>query len=286
MKKNGARMEFESFPVRKVGDYTVTAISDGYLTASLDLLLNVDRHEASALQRRGGLNDQSPMHINSYLVRGGGRTVLVDAGAGGVKQWGGRMASCLPRAGVRASEIDTILLTHAHPDHVGGLLDDSGRAAFPNAELVVHEREVAFWEDDSNLAHANDRARGNFQIARRALDAYGGGLRALRGGEVLPGISAIPLPGHTDGHTGYLIGSENESVFFWGDTVHFPAVQVTRPDASVALDNDPVRAAETRSQVFEMVSAERMTVAGPHLTDRGFARVERLGGDYWITYEG
>lgn len=279
-------MECYSFQVRNVGDHTITAISDGYLTAGLDLLLNIDRHEASALQRRGGLNDRSPMHINSYLVRSAGRTVLVDAGAGGVKQWGGRMASRLPLAGVRAPEIDTILLTHAHPDHVGGLLDDSGRAAFPNAELVVHERELAFWEDDSNLARASDRARGNFQIARRALDAYGDRLRTVREGEVLPGVTAIPLPGHTDGHTGYLIGSENESVFFWGDTVHFPTVQVTRPDASVALDNDPVRAAETRSQVLDMVSGEEMTVAGPHLDDRGFARVERLNGDYWITYEG
>ncbi|MDH6281420.1 MBL fold metallo-hydrolase [Prescottella agglutinans] len=275
-----------SFPTKKIGDYTVTALSDGYLPASLDLLLNVDHHEASELQQRGGLNDQSPMHINSYLVRGAGHTVLVDAGAGGIKHWGGHLTAGLPLAGVQPSDIDTILLTHAHPDHVGGLLDGSGQVVFPNAELLIHQREVAFWQDDGNLARANERARGNFQIARRALDAYGSRLRTFKEGEVLPGISAAPLPGHTDGHTGYLINSEDQSVFFWGDTVHFPAVQVTRPDASVTLDNDPVRAADTRSQVLEMVSTEHLLVAGPHLNDRGFARVERSSTGYSITDEG
>ncbi|HEY9330452.1 MAG TPA: MBL fold metallo-hydrolase [Streptomyces sp.] len=274
------------FPTRKIGLYTVTAISDGYLTASLDLLTNVDHQEASALQRRGGLNDQSPMHINSYLVCGAGHTILVDAGAGGVKQWGGRLKASLPLAGVQPSDIDAVLLTHAHPDHVGGLLDGSGHAVFPNAELLIHQREVAFWQNDANLARANERARGNFQIARNALGAYGGRLRGFAQGEVLPGISAIPLPGHTEGHTGYLVGAEDQGVFFWGDTVHFPTVQVARPDASVTLDNDPFRAAETRVRVLDMVSAERLIVAGPHLSDRGFARIERVSDGYSITDEG
>lgn len=279
-------MRDNQFPTRTIGDYTVTAISDGYLPASLDLLLNIDHHEASELQQRGGLNDQSPMHINSYLVRGGGRTVLVDAGAGGVKHWGGCLTAGLPLAGVQPSDIDTILLTHAHPDHVGGLLDGSGRVVFPNAELLMHRREAAFWQDDGNLARANERARGNFQIARSVLDAYGSRLRTFTEGELLPGISAAPLPGHTDGHTGYLVNSDDQSVFFWGDTVHFPAIQVMRPDASVTLDNDPVRAADTRSQVLEMVSTERLLIAGPHLNDRGFARVERSSIGYSITEEG
>lgn len=273
------------FPTRKVGDYTVTAISDGYLTASLDLLLNINRDDASELQQRGGLDDQSPMHINSYLILGAGHIALVDAGAGGIKHWGGHLKASLPLAGVQASDVDTILLTHAHPDHIGGLLDGAGEIVFPNAELLVHRREVAFWQDDGNLARANERARGNFQIARKALDVYDSRLRTIKEGEILPGILATSLPGHTSGHTGYLINSEEQSALFWGDTVHFPTIQVERPNASVTLDNDPVRAAETRSKVFEMVSSEHLLVAGAHLNDRGFARVVRSNSGYLITDE-
>lgn len=278
-------MPDHSFPGQQVGDYTVTAISDGYLTASLSLLLNIERDEASGIQRRSGLGDHSPMHINSFLVRGNGHVALVDSGAGGVKQWGGNLKASLPLVGVQPSDVDTILLTHAHPDHIGGLADSTGRALFPNAELVVHDREVGFWQDDANLARASERARGNFQIARTALGAYADRLRRISGGDALPGISTVPLPGHTEGHTGYLIGSAGTGLLFWGDTVHFPSIQMTRPDASVTLDNDPISAAEARARVFEMVSSEHLLVAGAHLNERGFARVVRWNGSYSIAAE-
>ncbi|NJC70037.1 MBL fold metallo-hydrolase [Planosporangium thailandense] len=273
------------FPHVTIGNYAITALSDGYLTASLDLLVNIDQDEASELHRRSGSHDHSPMHINSYLLHGNGHVALVDAGAGGVKQWGGELEERLPLAGVQRSDVDTILLTHAHPDHIGGLTDIAGRATFPNAELVIDDREVAFWRDDANLAHASERARGNFQIARRALDAYADRLRSFTANEALPGIEAVPLHGHTTGHTGYLVGGPARSMLFWGDTVHFPLIQAARPEASVILDNDPVGAAASRLKTLEMASAEHLLVAGAHLNERGFARVARSKNGYVITYE-
>ncbi|TNC75710.1 MBL fold metallo-hydrolase [Janthinobacterium lividum] len=278
-------MDHIPFPSQQIGAFSITAISDGYLSASLDLLSNIDSMDASKLQQDAGVSDPSSIHINCYLVRGRGRTILIDAGAGGFKQWGGKLKFNLALAGVQASDIDTILLTHAHPDHVGGLLDASGEAAFPDAQLVVHQHEVSFWEDDGNLSRASERARGNFLFARKVFDKYREKLRLFTGNEVLPGISAMPLPGHTAGHSGYRIESGGRSLLIWGDIVHFPQIQIARPDVSIAFDQDPLLSAETRSTLLDVVSADNILIAGMHLGELGFAHIRRKGNLYRIVYE-
>ena len=278
-------MNHTQFPSQQIGEFSITAISDGYLSASLDLLSNIDLLDASKLQQDAGVNDPSSIHINCYLVRGRGRTILIDAGAGGFKQWGGKLKVNLALAGVQPSDIDTILLTHAHPDHVGGLLDSSGEAAFPDAELVIHQHEVSFWEDDSNLSRASERARGNFLFARKVFDQYREKMRLFTDNEVLPGIIAMPLLGHTAGHSGYRIESADRSLLIWGDIVHFPQIQIARPDVSIAFDQDPLLSAKTRSKLLNVVSSDNILIAGMHLGELGFARIQRKGNLYRIAYE-
>lgn len=274
-----------NFPCQQVGEFSVTAISDGYLSASLDLLSHISSVDASKLQRDAGVNDPSSIHINCYLVRGRGRTILIDAGAGGFKQWGGKLKANLAFAGVQPSDIDAILLTHAHPDHVGGLVDSSGESAFPGAELVVHQHEVSFWEDDGNLSRASERARGNFLFAREVFAKYRQRMRTFTDNEVFPGICAMPLPGHTPGHSGYRIESEDRSLLVWGDIVHFPRIQIGRPEVTIAFDQDPMQSAETRSRLLDVVSSEKMLIAGMHLGEAGFGHVRRAGSTYELSYE-
>jgi len=272
-------------PSQQIGDYSITAISDGYLGASLDFLANITPTEAARLQLAAGISNPASIHINCYLVRGRGRTILIDAGAGGFKQWGGELPANLALAGVKPGEIDTILLTHAHPDHIGGLLNAVGEMAFVNAELVVHERELMFWEDDGHLGQASERARGNFLFARRVFERYRKNLRPFTTNDVLSGISAMPLPGHTVGHCGYCFESGLGSLLVWGDIVHFPQIQIARPDVTIAFDQDPLLSAATRTRLLDVASSDNLMVAGMHLGSLGFAHIKRSGNSYVIAYE-
>jgi glyoxylase-like metal-dependent hydrolase (beta-lactamase superfamily II) len=188
----------------------------------------------------------------------------------------------LAAAGVSPAEIETILLTHMHPDHSAWLTDlATGRRNFPNAELVVHENEPRHWNDDAAMARGTEREKKMFfQQAREQMAPYRDRMRLFRAGEVFPGVTAIPAHGHTPGHTAFLIASGNEQLLIWGDTVHVPEVQVPRPDVTVVVDTDPAGAAASRRRILDMAAADRLPVTGMHLHFPGFGHVARRNGSY------
>ena len=210
----------------------------------------------------------------------GRKPVLIDTGYGrSGPATAGRVPAALAAAGVAADEIETVLVSHLHPDHVGGLSPD-GTAAYPNAEIVVHSDEVAHWLPDAALAAAPEAAKPFFQGARNAVAPYAGRMREHRGGEVLPGISAVHLPGHTPGHCGFRIVSGGQSMLMWTDVVHMPAIQFKNPEAGVAFDVDGEQARDTRKAILDDVAREGTLIAGSHLEFPGLGYVARDGAGY------
>ena len=169
-----------------------------------------------------------------------------------------------------------------HPDHSAGLTDMSnGQRLFPNAELVMHENELAHWFDDGEMGKVDERARQlYFQAGREQVEPYKERTRLFRQGEVFPGVTAVPSLGHTPGHTAYLIASGNDQLMIWGDTVHVPEVQTAFPEAGMAFDTDLAAAAASRKRMFDRVSADGILIAGMHLHFPAFSRLARRGDAY------
>lgn len=264
---------------RKVGDYVVTYLSDGFLDGSFAYLQGIGADEAAALLAAAHRPPLAHFAIASYAIQGNGRTILVDAGTGGFNGWGGRFPVALAAAGIEPDGVDTILMSHAHVDHVGGLTLD-GRPVFPRAEVVVNEAELAFWRDDAVMNSAGNDAKPFFVAARMAFEAYADRLRPVSGGEVAPGIALVPLPGHTPGHSGFHVTSGKDQLLIWTDITHMADIQIARPEVTIGFDVDPDAARATRMKVLDQVATDRLLVAGMHFNIPGFITVERRGGGY------
>jgi glyoxylase-like metal-dependent hydrolase (beta-lactamase superfamily II) len=220
----------------RIGDIEVTAISDGYVEVPLNVMPKADPEEAKRLQNAAFLSMPSgalDIAVNTYLIRTGDKLTLIDTGCG--QRFGataGKLLDNLAAVGVTPDAIDTLLLTHLHSDHVLGLTSPDGAAVFKNAEFVVHTNELDFWQDDGHLSRASDYFKRFFQDAREAVAPYAEKIRRILGDgeEVVPGVTAVLLPGHTPGMTGYRIGSGPDQLFIWADIVHVPHLQFAHPE--------------------------------------------------------
>ena len=269
---------------RRVGDILVTAISDGFLDGTLEVLRNIAPEEARQILA-DNFRPARRTPVNAFLIYSAGRLALIETGSGNyLLPTAGKVLANVKAAGVDPADIEAVLLTHMHPDHSAGLTDmTTGKPNYPNAELVMHENEPRHWFDDAKMAKGTEREKKLFfQAGREQITPYKDRWRLFKGGEVFPGVTAIPRPGHTPGHTTFMISSGNEQLLIWGDTVHVPEVQTARPEVCMDFDTDKDAAAASRRKVFDMVATDRLLVTGMHLHFPGFAHLVRRGAGYQL----
>lgn len=271
-----------------LGRFEITALSDGTVPnfELQKLLTNASSDEVRLALDREYLQDPVEGSVNAFLINTGSKLVLVDTGAAGL--FGptlGRLPDNLRASGYRPEQIDMVIITHMHPDHVGGLMAE-GRIAFPNAVVHADRREAAFWLSQANMDAAPEANKGFFKGAMASVEPY---VRAGRfksfddGAELLPGIRVKATPGHTAGHSFVLVESEGQKLVLWGDLIHAAAVQFPHPEVTIVYDSDSAAAAKQRHQAFAEAARDGYLVGAAHISFPGLGRVRAEGAAYrWV----
>lgn len=274
------------------GDFEVTALYDGYVDLGTPLLKGLRAGQIQSLLARMFIESSKGVQtaVNAYLIHTGSHLVLVDAGSANC--FGpalGQVQENIRAAGYKLEDVDSVLLTHLHPDHLCGVLDKTGQPAFPNATLWAAQEDVDFWLDEKVAAAAPEANKPFFQMAMNAARPYqaAGKFRSFKAGDtLLPGVAVVSSPGHTPGHSAYLFTSGKQQLLVWGDIVHSHAVQFQHPEVSLEFDVDQKQAIATRKARFAQATRAGWAIAGAHLPFPGIGHIRKEGKAYaWVPVE-
>lgn len=275
----------------KLGAFELTVIADSeaFIDGPFPLIgANATEDEVRTLMRDNLLPETRYQPGFSPLVLNTGRElVLFDTGNGEngfvPRPNGGWLAAGLAPAGIRAADIDIVVLSHGHPDHVGGLME-GGKPLFPNARYVIGAIEYDYWAPEGKHTGDLEKFAAVFRANTKAIaDRF----TFLKPGDaVVSGVTALEAYGHTPGHLNFRIESEGKAIYFWGDCAHHQVASLVRPDWHCVFDSDKEQGAATRKRVYDMLATERLPVIGYHMPFPSVGYVEREGasGYRWLAH--
>ncbi|MEM6486906.1 MAG: MBL fold metallo-hydrolase [Pseudomonadota bacterium] len=269
----------------RIGDLVGTVVSDGILplgdpTASF---IGPSADDMRAMLNRNFLpTDNAVLEQNILVVDAGDQRILFDTGMGTSQMFGptpGKLMSSLAAAGIDASSITAIVCTHGHCDHVWGIMSDAGERIFPNAQIWISEADFDFWTDEGKLSVTDPAWMVPFvEGARRNLMPNQDRMKFFKDGEeFLPGLQAMFAPGHTVGHTAFIVTSGNDTLAVIGDLTHHHVILLETPLTQFAFDTDPAQSAQTRVRVLDMIAAQRLPMIAYHFPWPGIGHVEKVG---------
>ncbi|MBL0720642.1 MBL fold metallo-hydrolase [Piscinibacter sp. Jin2] len=270
----------------KVGEAEVIALNDGIARRPLgeEFVKNAPLAEVRELLARQGLpTGHIDIPFTAFLVNSGGRRILLDTGFG--EHGGpstGRLLGHLAAAGFQPGDIDTVLISHYHGDHIQGLRRKDGSLVYPRAQVLVPEPEHAFWMDEAAMNARPEAQRGGFQVARRVFsDLPAGQLqRFTPGSELAPGLRSVAAFGHTPGHTLFELQSAGQTFVYVADLTNVPALFARNPDWAVSFDMDAEAARRVRRATLQRVVESRALVGGYHFPFPAFGRIVAQGEGY------
>lgn len=271
-----------------VGDFNAMVVSDGTLTFPVSFFVpNADPAAVTEVLTEHFLSTEELFaHVNALYIETNEHRVLIDTGSGNLfGPSAGHLLENLEAAGIAAMDIDTVILTHAHPDHIGGILDAEGQLRLPNAQFYISQTEFDFWTADTvdmpnSLLDEETRA-GLLATAQGNLTAISDRTTLFAmGDEVVPNIQAIDSSGHTPGQASFLITSGEESLLATGDVFFSDPLNLENPDWEVAFDDDPAEGIIARRQLLETVTADRRLLLVPHMPFPGLGHVRIQGESY------
>ena len=270
-----------------LGDFEVTALSDGTVPLPMDkLLTNTSPAKIAAAFKKYYVTSPVETSVNTYLINTGTKLVMIDAGA--AKLFGptlGNLLTNLKASGYQPEQIDEIYITHMHGDHIGGLMDGD-KMAFPNAVVRADKRDADFWLSQANMDKAPADGKDGFKGAMASINPYvkAGKFQPFEGAtDLVPGVKASSSYGHTPGHTTYVVESKGEKLVLWGDLMHAAAVQFAAPGVTIQFDSNTKAAAAERAKAYAAAAKAGYLVAATHLSFPGMGHLRAAGKGYtWV----